>query len=142
MNDYIIFISDGYGYALEVSKIERINQIPELIPLPNSHPFIEGMMTYNSQTLKVVNFRRLIDVSASDAEAAGGKLLIYHDNENFFGIKVDGIEDICAFDDHQIKSYAHEVKVGSSLRTRGVVEYQKRLIVIIESVELPHIEAE
>ncbi len=140
MNDYIIFSSNGYGYALEVNKIERIDQIPELTPYPNAHPFIEGMMTYRSQTLKVINFRRLIDVS-SDEGTTAQKLLIYHDEKGLFGIKVDGIEDICAFDDTAIKSYAHEVKVGSCLHTRGVAEYQKRLIIIIDSVELPHDEA-
>lgn len=141
MNDYIIFTSDSYGYALDVSKVERIDQIPELTPLPNAHPFIEGIMTYRSQTLKVINFRHLIDASFHDEEIQGGKLLIYHDDKGLFGIKVDGIEDICAFDDSVIKSYTHEVKVGLCLHTRGVVEYQKRLIIVVDSVELPHDEA-
>lgn len=141
MNDYIIFTNKSYGYALEVNKIERIDQVPELTPVPNAHPFVDGMMMYQGQTLRVVNFRRMTDTDPQDDNATGQKLLIYRDENGTFGIKVDGIEDIAAFDETQIKSYAHEVKVGSFLQTRGVVEYKKKLVVIIDSIVLPQDEA-
>jgi hypothetical protein len=65
------------------------------------------------------------------------KLLMYRSGDGFFAIKVDAIRDIIALDDAQIKSYAHQVKVGACLRTRGVVEYKKSLVVVIDSLKLP-----
>ncbi|MDD4854445.1 MAG: chemotaxis protein CheW [Sulfuricurvum sp.] len=253
-SDYIIFTIGESSYALEVGKIDRIDQVPHLTPIPNAHPFIDGLMTYQSLTAKVINFRKMTNMQThenqilelfnqvikdhqnwvaaletslregvpftlaldphlcrlgkwiysyqahdpevlaivrallpvhaqlhemgakllqqctGDTEAAlvcyskeivNGiyietmrllgemvrksieissqiqKLLIYRNGDGFFAIKVDAIRDIVALDDVQIKPYSHHVKVGACLRTRGVVEYKKSLVVVIDSVNLP-----
>jgi chemotaxis signal transduction protein len=255
MSDYIIFTIDEANYALEVSKIERIDQIPTLTPIPNAHSSIDGIMMYQNHTAKVVNFRKMTNVishedqilalfnqvikdhqawvetlhksleegspfalaldphkcrlgkwlygytthdpevlailrrlmpvharlhetgaelleqaaqgdrqgalrryhdeimggillgtmkelnmmltKAHDISSHSQKLLIYRTDSGFFAIKVDGIKDITVFDDKEIKPYAHSVRVGECLQTRGVVEYKQSLVVVIESVTLP-----
>lgn len=124
-------------YALEVSKVERIDQIPKLTPIPNAHPFVDGLMSYQEQTLKVVDFRKMTEAKCEDPSSLSQKLLIYRANGGLFAIKVDGIKDIIGLEDKDIKSYSHQVKVGSCLQTRGVVEYKKSLVVVIDSVHLP-----
>lgn len=259
MSDYIIFTIDQAHYALEVSKIERIDQVPALTPIPHSHPSIDGIMMYQDRTAKVVNFRKMTNVishedqilalfnqvikdhqmwigalktsleegtpfslaldpykcrlgkwlygytthdtevlailrrlipvhsrlhetgaellaqadkgdrqgalnryhdevlgeilkgtmdelnmmlsKAHDISSHSQKLLIYRTQSGFFAIKVDGIKDITVFDDKEIKGYSHNVQVGECLQTKGVVEYKQLLVVVIESVILPHDEA-
>jgi chemotaxis signal transduction protein len=63
------------------------------------------------------------------------KILIYRAQDGMFAIKVDGIKDIIAIDDETIKSYSHQAKVGACLHTRGVVEYKKSLVVVIDTVK-------
>lgn len=137
MNDYIIFTIGEAHYAMDVSTIERIDQIPALTPIPNAHVVVDGMMMYQNNTLKVVNFRKMTNTYGEEPAVASQKLLIYRDQKGLFGIKVDGITDIASFEDSSIKPYAHTVNVGGYLFTKGVVEYKKSLIVVIESVELP-----
>ena len=254
MSDFIIFTIGSSDYALEVASVDRIDQIPKLTPTPNAHPFVDGHMTYQDHTLKVLNFRKMTDVQAHEEQMLGlfnqvikdhqnwvaalevslregvpfklaldphlcrlgkwiysytahdpevlriiralipvhaqlhergaellrlpkddkevalqrytseiingiyvetmgllgemvrksaevsahtQKILIYRANDGLFAIKVDAIRDIIAIDDSQIKSYSHQVKVGACLQTRGVVEYKKSLVVVIDSVMLP-----
>jgi purine-binding chemotaxis protein CheW len=254
MSDFIIFAIAGSDYALEVSKIDRIDQIPKLTPIPNAHPFIDGLMSYQDHTTKVINFRKMTNVQthedqmlelfnqvikdhqnwvltlevslregtpfklaldphlcrlgkwiysyqahdpevlaiiralipvhaqlhetgakllqqctgdfeatmvcynkeiingvyietmrllgemvrkSTDISFHAQKLLMYRSEEGLFAIKVDGIKDIVALEDSQIKPYSHQVKVGACLRTRGVVEYKKSLVVVIDSIKLP-----
>lgn len=141
MSDFIIFTIDESYYALDVSHIERIGQIPSLTPIPNAHPFVDGMMTYQDNTLKVINFRKMTDARGAEPLLSTQKLLIYRDTKGLFAIKVDAIQDITSFDEGSIKPYAHTVTVGQHLFTRGVVEYKQSLVVVIDSVELPHDEA-
>ena len=253
-SDYIIFTIAQRDYALEVSHIDRIDQIPHLTPIPKAHPYIDGLMTYQNLTAKVINFRKMtnlqthedqmlelfnqvikdhqnwvvaLEISLRDSvpfklaldphlcrlgkwiysyqahdpevlaiiralipvhaqlhetgaklllqctgdteatlecyrnEIVNGvfvdtmrllsemvrksteissqtqKLLIYRSGDGFFAIKVDAIRDIIALDEGEIKPYAHNVKVGACLRTRGVIEYKKSLVVVIDSVTLP-----
>lgn len=254
VSDYIIFTIGASDYALEVVNVDRIDQVPHLTPMPNAHPFIDGLMTYQSLTAKVINFRKMTNMQTHEeqmlelfnqvikdhqnwvvaletslrdgvpfklaldphlcrlgkwiysyqahdpdvltiirailpvhaqlhemgakllqectenSEAAmacyskeivngvyvetmrllgemvrksteissqSQKLLIYRSGDGFFAIKVDAIRDIIALDDGEIKPYSHHVKVGACLRTRGVVEYKKSLVVVIDSVTLP-----
>lgn len=138
MSDYIIFTIGEAHYAMDVSNIERIDQIPALTPIPNAHVFVDGMMMYQDNTLKVINFRKMTNTQGTEPSMATQKLLIYRDKHGLFAIKVDSIKDITAFDDSSIKPYAHTVSVGQSLFTRGVVEYKQSLVVVIESVEFPY----
>ena len=137
MSDFIIFSIGSSDYALEVASVDRIDQIPKLTPIPNSHPFVDGLMTYQEQTLKVLNFRKMTGTSLCDKDESSQKILIYRANDGLFAIKVDAIKDIIAIDDTQIKPYSHRVKVGACLQTRGVVEYKKSLVVVIDTVRLP-----
>lgn len=137
MSDYIIFTINEAHYAMDVSNIERIDQIPALTPIPNSHAFVDGMMMYQDHTLKVINFRKMSNTRGIEPPIASQKLLIYRDKNGLFAIKVDTIKDITAFEDSSIKAYSHTVSVGQHLFTRGVVEYKQSLVVVIESVALP-----
>jgi len=138
VSDYIIFSIGEAHYAMDVSNIERIDQIPALTPIPNAHAFVDGMMMYQDNTLKVINFRKMTNAQGVEPSITSQKLLIYRDKNGLFAIKVDSIKDITAFDDSSIKPYSRTVSVGDSLFTRGVVEYKQSLVVVIESVSLPH----
>ena len=141
MSDFIIFSINKSDYALDVNNIDRIDQIPKLTPIPNAHPFIDGLMSYQDHTIKVVSFRKITEAQGEEPQLSSQKLLIYRSKEGLFAIKVDGIKDIIALEDRDIKPYSHQVKVGSCLQTRGVVEYKKSLVVVIDSVRLPEEEA-
>jgi len=137
VSDYIIFTIGQAHYVLDVCHIERIDHIPALTPIPNEHAFVDGMMMYQEQTLKVINFRKMTNTRGEEPSSASQKLLIYRDEKGLFAIKVDTIKDITAFDESSIKPYAHTVAVGECVLTRGVVEYNKALVVVIDTVELP-----
>ncbi|HQS67323.1 MAG TPA: chemotaxis protein CheW [Sulfuricurvum sp.] len=141
MSDFIIFTINEAQYALDVSNIERIDQVPSLTPIPNSHAFLDGIMMYQGNTLKVLNFRKMTNAPGEEPVVSTQKLLIYRDNKGLFAIKVDSIKDITAFDPSSIKPYARSVTVGEYLLTRGVVEYKQSLVVVIDTVELPGDEA-
>lgn len=66
--DCIVFTVAGNYYALEVEWIERIIQIPSLTAIPNAHPCIEGMMSYEHKVTKVVNFRKMTDLPTYEEE--------------------------------------------------------------------------
>lgn len=66
------------------------------------------------------------------------KLVIYHDGDESIAIKVDGIDDIALLDDAAIKQYDHAQVIGGCLRTRGVVEHKGKLVIVVESISLPH----
>ena len=62
MIDLIVFSVGNNKYALNIENIQRIIQASELTNIPNSHNLIDGMMSYEENVIKVLNFRALINL--------------------------------------------------------------------------------
>jgi len=254
MNDYIVFSVGTNLYAIDVTFVERIVQIPNVTPVVNAHSFIDGMMVYENKTTKILNFRKAVGMDSQEDELAdlfnaikeehyiwvetlkeavirggafplstdsdrsllgkwlagysshdpqvilllkglialhtrlyeagqealtvsqtepakGGemistgiepiaseitdqintmihkiddlakyqqKLVIYHGREDLIALKVDAIEDIALIDQTSIKQYVHSLNMNGCLATRGVVEHKGKLVIVVESISLPH----
>lgn len=139
MEDYIIFtIGDNY-YALSVASIQRIIQVPSVTAIPNAHPMVEGMMSYEDRVIKVANFRAMMGMESFEESATGKsqKLLIYQTEDAFFGIKVDQIEDIKNLDCSTLKHIDRLEENSNFVEMNGVIEIDDKLVNIIKSVTLP-----
>jgi chemotaxis signal transduction protein len=68
MTDLIIFTVKSNRYAVEISHVQRIIQATKLTDIPNAHPLIEGMMSYENKVIKIVNFRKMINLPTYDME--------------------------------------------------------------------------
>jgi len=139
MEDYIVFtVGDNY-YALGVASIQRIIQVPSVTAIPNAHPMVEGMMSYEDRVIKVVDFRAMMGMERFDENTTSKsqKLLIYQTKEAFFGIKVDQIEDIKSLDCRELK-YVERLEANTNfVEMDGVIELGDRLVNVIKSVTLP-----
>jgi len=60
MIDLIVFSVDNNKYALNIENVQRIIQSVDLTSIPNAHPYVDGMMSYEDNVVKILNFRRLI----------------------------------------------------------------------------------
>lgn len=68
MTDLIVFSVGSNRYALNIENIQRIIQAIELTSIPNSNELIDGMMSYEDNVIKVLNFRKLIGSQTYDEE--------------------------------------------------------------------------
>ena len=68
MIDLIVFSVDNNKYALNIENVQRIIQSVDLTSIPNAHPYIDGMMSYEDSVVKILNFRRLIGMSTYNDE--------------------------------------------------------------------------
>ena len=68
MTDLIVFNVKSNRYALKIENIQRIIQAMDLTKIPNSHDFVDGMMSYEDNVIKVLNFRRLIGLNCYENE--------------------------------------------------------------------------
>ncbi len=62
MIDLIVFSVGSNRYSLDIENIQRIIQATELTNIPNVNPLIDGMLSYEDDVIKVLNFRKLIGI--------------------------------------------------------------------------------
>lgn len=64
MRDLIVFNVCENKYALRIDNIQRIIQAVRLTSIPNAHPFLDGIMSYEGRVIKVLNFREMIGIQS------------------------------------------------------------------------------
>ncbi len=64
MRDLIVFEIDKNLYGLNLEFIQRIIQVPDMTKIPDTHPYIDGMMSYEDRVIKVLDFRKMIRMPA------------------------------------------------------------------------------
>lgn len=140
--DLIVFSVDNNKYALNIENVQRIIQVVELTTIPNTHECIDGMMSYEGNIVKVLNFRKLTGLAPHEDENkaisdSSLKLLFYENKDEKFAIKVDSIDDISHINDSDIMSGDEESDTGEYLKLAGVIDIDDVLINIIKTIKLP-----
>ena len=142
MTGLIIFIVGSNRYAVNIDNVQRIVQAKELTAIPNSHNFIDGMMSYEENVIKVLNFRKLIGLmpheeDSLEVEEFSQKFIIFEKDKLCFAIKVDSIEDIAHIEESAIMSSDNESEASEFLELQGVLDLDGVLINVIKTVSLP-----
>jgi purine-binding chemotaxis protein CheW len=68
MTDFIVFSVLKNKYAVKIENIQRIIEVSEVSNIPNSHQFIDGMMSYEDGVIKVLNFRAMTGIQSYQQE--------------------------------------------------------------------------
>jgi len=68
MIDLIVFSVGTNKYAVNIENVQRIIQSVEATNIPNSHEYIDGMISYEDKVIKILNFRKLIDMKTYNSE--------------------------------------------------------------------------
>jgi len=68
MKDFIIFEVKKNRYAIDLEYIQRITQIPAITDIPNSHEYVDGMISYENRIIKIIDFRKMTHVGTYENE--------------------------------------------------------------------------
>ena len=146
MIDLIVFSVANNKYALNIDNVVRIIQATSLTKVPNSHKCIDGIMSYENNVLKVLNFRKLLgikphtedDDESKKSDEYEQKFIFFVNNNITFAVKVDAIDDISHIEDESsIMSSDDEHNSSEFLDISGVLDLDGVLINVISELRLP-----
>lgn len=145
MIDLIVFSVANNRYALNIDNVVRIIQATSVTEVPNSHKLIDGIISYEGNILKVLNFRKLLNLKPHEEDMAElkelddyeQKFIFFVNNNVTFAIKVDDIDDITHVDESEIMSGDDEHNSSEFLDTSGVLDLNGVLINVISELRLP-----
>lgn len=97
MIDLIVFTAGNNHYALDIENIQRIIQAKELAEISNAHKLIDGMMSYENKVIKVLNFRKLINLSSYEEELKKLFLRFKMEHQNWINELKDSVDNGLSF---------------------------------------------
>lgn len=119
----------GYAYGINVAKVKEIIPYQETVPVPHSHPSIEGIFMPRDTLITAIDLQNCLDRGPSKP---GGLFIVTNFNKLDIAFHVDSVERI-----HRV-SWEEIIKPGATLFneeegiTTGIVKLEGKLVIILD----------
>ena len=123
------FMVGDNHYGINVAKIREIIPYQKVTPVPNSHPFVEGIIMPRDIMLTVVD---LTKVTAARASNGGDMLIITNFNKLNIAFRVHRVCSIHRVSWVDIISPDSTISSAGQGITTGVIKIDGRLVVILD----------
>ena len=133
MLQYIGFHLHGGEYAIPITKVREIINLPEITRLPDSPGYLQGVTNLRGSVIPIVNTKRLMQLPESDSPDQ--KVIVISSGKMTFGILVDDITGVENIDENSIES-PESMRHGQSTQVEGVAKLGNRLIVLLDPKKL------
>lgn len=90
----VVFELDKEEYAVEITDLQEIKEVPEVTPIPNSPEFINGIFILRGKIIIVVDLEKRFSLTRDHQETKSANIIITEVNQNSFGIVVDQVKEI------------------------------------------------
>jgi two-component system chemotaxis response regulator CheV len=123
------FTLQGNHYGINVAKIREILSFHPVTPIPNAHPYVEGIFMPRDEMITVISLRRCLSM---EEEPGKGLFIITNFNKLNIAFHVDEVIGI-----HRV-SWADIIKPDSTVNSRdngvstGVIKLEEKLVVILD----------
>ncbi len=93
---FLTFTLAGEKYGLDIVKVREIILREPITPVPNTKPFVEGLMNLRDQVIPVFDLKSRLDISGCESDAEERNIIVVEIAKVTTGIKVDDVTGIVA----------------------------------------------
>lgn len=98
---FLLFDLSGERYGLEIMKVREIITMDHITPVPNTKPFVSGVMNLRDQVIPVFDLKTRLDMPAGEKGEEKNIIVMDIDKETT-GLKVDEVTGIAALKEEDI----------------------------------------
>lgn len=127
----VIFKLDNEEYGLDIMKVSGIEKYQEVVKVPNSPEYIEGIINLRGEVLPIYSLRKKfkLEKKLTDDET---KIIVAVTNEMKIGFVVDSVAEILHIDEESIEK-APKIVTGISRKyIKSVAKQEKRMIILVD----------
>lgn len=133
MRDLLVFTVQDNRYAIDLENVQRIIEVPELTMLPNAHPAASEIVSYESQVIRVIDFRKLIAIETREEELVERFEQFYSQQKAWFEAVTESIVDAREFEGNTDPS---QCSLGRWIS--GFISYDENVSAALKQLGLEH----
>jgi len=122
-------VADNF-YGINVAKIREILTYQHVTPVPNSHPFVEGIFMPRDTIISVINLRKCLGYE--DLPEGKGLFFITNFNNLNTAFHVDEVLGIHRVSWEEINTPDSTISAEDSGVSTGVIKFDGHLVVILD----------
>lgn len=128
---YILFELAGTSYAVKSREVLHMEMVDQITPVPNSRPFLEGVVFSRGQVIPVVNLRVRFGFPR-EAHTARTRLLVVQSGERVVGLLADSASEFRKISEESIQPPDEVMNGVSEKFLAGIANLGDRLVLILD----------
>ena len=135
LRQLVVFQLGGEGYCVDINKVREINRVVEITKIPQSPPFVEGVINLRGQIIPIIDLRLRFDLTDNlDKESNDTRIMVVDTNGTLVGFIVDAVREVLRISTDQIEPTSNLVTSDIDRKyIEGVATVDDRLLIILNS---------
>ncbi len=118
-------------YAIDISAVQEINRMTEITKVPNSPPYIEGVLNLRGRIIPAVNLRKKFGLPEREYDRHT-RIMVVDVEGTMVGLIVDAVSEVLRISPETIEP-APEMSAGvNSKYIMGVGKINGRLVILLD----------
>ena len=122
----------GYEtYGIEITKIREIILVGEITHVPETPPYVKGLINLRSMVIPVIDLRARF--SLADAELTpDSRIMVLHVGSRTIGIMVDSVNEVLRVSQQDISPAPPTVTSAGNEYMTGLVRLKEDLLILLD----------
>ena len=135
MLQLVTFKLAGQKYAVDILKVQEINNMKEITTIPNAPPFLEGAINLRGKVIPVINLGTKFGLEATTINEVA-KIVIMDIRHVIMGVIVDAVSDVLRIPKDVVEP---PPPVSASISTEfiaGIAKLDEGLVILLDMDKL------
>ena len=132
---YVVFELAGTTYAVRSNRVQQMEMIEQITPVPNAPPAVEGVVFSRGRVVPVVNLRVRFGFEKIPIELRT-RLIVIDISERTVGLIVDSAREFIAIPTDAIQPPNEAIAGLSGRYLEGIATHGDRIILILDLNEV------
>ena len=127
----VIFRLDHEEYGLNIMQVNGIEKHQEVVKVPNSPKYIEGIINLRGEVLPIYSLRKKFNLEPKETDDET-KIIVVNTNDMMIGFVVDSVSEILQIEEETIEQ-APKIVTGINRKyIKSVAKQEGRMIILID----------
>lgn len=127
----VVFKLDKEEYGLDIMKVNGIEKYQEVVKIPNSPDYIEGMINLRGEVLPIFSLRKKFNLTdkATDDDT---KIIVAYTNNLKVGFVVDAVQEIMQIEESDVEPAPPIVTGIDRKYIKSIAKMEHRMVTLID----------
>ncbi|MDP3744952.1 MAG: chemotaxis protein CheW [Methylotenera sp.] len=133
--EYLTFLLGSEEYGLEILKVQEIRGYDAVTQIANTPDFIKGVVNLRGKIVPIVDMRIKFNLGKVDYDEFT-VVIILSLNQRVIGIVVDGVSDVMALNEEQIRDVPSLVTSIDTKYIVGLATVEEKMLILVDIEQL------
>lgn len=127
----VVFKLDKEEYGVDIMKVNGIEKYQEVVNIPNSPDYIEGMINLRGEVLPIFSLRTKFNLTDKVSDD-NTKIIVAYTNDLKVGFVVDAVQEILQINEEDVEAAPPIVTGIDRKYIRSVAKVEDRMVTLID----------